>query len=215
VRSALLALLGVALLAFGLFVAAVGLVVRVTAGGAGTVAAEGTVSTPSRALVLPVSVITADPPGTSLGVSVRAGAVPLVLARAPRAGVTAVLRGVDHEVARDLETRPLRLGRDRVEGRAVLTPPAERAWTAVRTGRDATLTLNWRVEEEDEQVVVARADGLPGIDTRLRLTADVPRLATVATVAAIAGGLVALAGAALALGGLLRARRPPPPAPPA
>ncbi|HWH14115.1 MAG TPA: hypothetical protein VNT51_05165 [Miltoncostaeaceae bacterium] len=205
-RSALLAVLGTALLLFGGFVAALGVGVRVLGGDEGTVAASGVVETSAAALVLPVEVITADPPGTRLGIDVTAGEVPLLVARAPRAAVRSAVAGVEHEVARGLENRPLRLARTRVDGTPGGRVRTDGRWTATDRGTQRTLTLEWSVEERDEEVLVARLDGGAGFAVPVRLRADVPQLAQVATVAAMAGGLVALVGVLFALAGLLGMR---------
>jgi hypothetical protein len=136
-----------------------------------------------------------------------AGETPVFVGLAASADVDRWLGGVAHDVVRDVTVRPLDAAYTRHPGRLVQAPApaAQPFWVEQASGTGAQ-TLSWSLTAGTWTVVVANADGTPGVDVRAEVAAELPHLGAVAL------GLLALGAAALAAGLVLvvkGVRQPP------
>jgi hypothetical protein len=136
-----------------------------------------------------------------------AGETPVFVGLAASADVDRWLGGVAHDVVRDVTVRPLDAAYTRHPGRLVQAPApaAQPFWVEQASGTGAQ-TLSWSLTAGTWTVVVANADGTPGVDVRAEVAAELPHLG------AVAFGLLALGAAALAAGLVLvvkGVRQPP------
>jgi hypothetical protein len=169
--------------------------------------ADGYVDTPAVSLATDAAALTAERlelvtrPGDWVGwvrqLDVRIQVTPdeatdaVFVGLAPRAEVERYLSGVAHDEVIRLGAPDARY--DRHEGEIALPPPGlETFWTASTQGR-GTLTLDWQAEAGTWGLVVANADGSPGV--------AVEATAGVRTDALLPIGLVALLVALAFLGG--------------
>jgi hypothetical protein len=107
---------------------------------------------------------------------------------------------------------------DRADGvlRGVPRPGDQTFWLAETTGR-AGATLRWNLADGNYAVVVANADGSPGVTADVRGAAQIPHLAGLGgTMLGVGIGLILLAVALIVVGGTGLGRRhsDPPPAGP-
>lgn len=110
------------------------------------------------------------------------------------------LRGVEHSTVTDLDD-PEYVEHD--GGAPATDPAALDIWVAQSSGPD-TQSVEWTPEEGEWTAVVMNADGTAGVDVQADVGATVPVLDNVVTGLWIAGGALALIGAALVAVGLRR-----------
>lgn len=123
---------------------------------------------------------------------------PLFLGVARESDLAAWLRGIGHDQVRDVSVAPFSVSYLRQPGdlTSAPAPTGQRFWAAATSGAGGQV-LSWQVSEGRWAIVVANADGTPGVDARVRVAAKVPGLAGLAI------GLVVAGVAALAVGALL------------
>nr|WP_221380741.1 DUF4389 domain-containing protein [Actinoplanes polyasparticus] len=142
---------------------------------------------------------------------------PVFIGIAPQRSVDAWLSGTAHDQVTSLNEETPNYDRATGDVREVTGPATQTFWLASATGPDAT--LEWNVVDGEYAVVVANADGSPGITAGVRGAFQVPALgawgAGLLTVGIILG---LLAIGLIVLGGVGLGRRhsdPPPPVGPA
>jgi hypothetical protein len=116
---------------------------------------------------------------------------PIFVGIAPQSAVDSWLAGTAHDEFVGVTGNAARYDRATGVTRAVADPAAQPFWLVSGTGTGVA-TLQWTVVDGDFAVVVANADGSPGVAVEARGAIQVPRLA------ALGGGLLA-AGIVLGL----------------
>jgi len=181
----------------------------------------GTVSAPGFALVsdridLSTTGNWVPVPG-ALGttrVQATAGGPDVFLGIGPSDEVAAYLGSVRRSVVDDLGNDGAVVGREVGGGAPAGPPAAQQFWTEQASGAGRQ-QLDWDPGQGDWTAVVMNADGSPGVDTDLRVGAELPALTGIAW-GLLGGGTVLTAVAVLLI--VLAARRPraqhPPSAPP-
>ena len=168
-KKVVLIVLGAVLLLCGLGCAVPGALLTAVTGSDDTLASGfHEVATTTPALVSETTRITEATPtaGTDLGettlrVSARAGD-DVFLGVALASDVDRYLRGVEHDVIRDLEISPYRVETVRRDGLSIVNAPTdEEFWVAQAVG--TAPTLEWPVQEGDYRLVLMNADGSPGV----------------------------------------------------
>ncbi len=119
---------------------------------------------------------------------------------------------------RDLHFQPFSVSYDRQAGAlAPVSPPAkQKFWSAQSTG-GATQTLTWKITGGDWAIVVANADGSPGVDVQARLGAKFSWLGPLTITLLVVGIVLFLIGVfiiVLAVRGRRKMNQQPPPPPP-
>ncbi len=132
---------------------------------------------------------------------------PVFIGIAPESDVQAWLSGKAYDQVRDLAVGPFSVRYDRQPGTfaAVAAPGAQSFWEA-RSRGGATQTLTWPVAEGRWTVVVANADGSPGVTVDARLGAKLPWLGPL-SVGLIVGGVVLMVGGTAAIVGAVMGGR--------
>jgi len=117
---------------------------------------------------------------------------PLFIGIGPLADVRSWLGPAATDQVRDLHFAPFSVDYARQPGTlAAVTPPGtQKFWTARSTGA-TTQTLNWKITNGSWAIVVANADGSPGVDINARLGAKFSWLGPL-SIALIVIGLVLL-----------------------
>jgi hypothetical protein len=126
---------------------------------------------------------------------------------APQNEVIGWLGSTGIDQIKDLQFEPFSVTFKRVPGSiAAVSPPASQTfWTARGTG-SATQTLNWKVTKGNWAVVVANADGSPGVAVAARLGAKFSWLGPL-SIGLIIAGVVLLIIAVVVIILILRSRR--------
>jgi hypothetical protein len=137
---------------------------------------------------------------------------------APQSAIDAWLSGTAHDELTGVESGSARYDRTPGLARAVADPTAQTFWLAQASGAGTT-TLQWDAVSGQFAVVVANADGSPGVTANVRGAIQVPDLSALGGGLLAAGILLGLAALGLILaGGVGLGRRhsgPPPGAGPA
>jgi hypothetical protein len=201
----------------------------------------GFVSTDTRTLATPTAAITVEDVdleldrGTSTWlrpdrfgtVRVRATAPDggaLFVGVAPQSAVEAWLGPVAHDQVRDIAFGDVTYVR--AAGEASAGPPTAQGFWATQVSGPGTQTLSWPVTTGRWALVIARADGAPGVQARVDVGANIPSLTGIAVGLLVAGILgVVVCGTLVVVGAVGLGRRsggpsargpapaPPPPGP--
>ena len=132
---------------------------------------------------------------------------------APQAAVDAWLAGTAHDELTGLTNGTADYSRAVGSVRAAADPAAQPFWRASATG-PGDATLQWRVESGEYAVVVANADGSPGVSADVRGAVQVPELTALGGGLLAAGVVLGLLGVGLiVLGGVGLGRRHSEPSP--
>ncbi len=198
----------------------------ITAGGAlawahGSRDADGFLSTSSETLSTPTAALTsakvdinvggvgwfADHLGTIRITATSTNGKPIFVGIAPQTAVLGWLGTTGIDQIKDLQFEPFSVTLNRLPGSvAAVSPPGSQTfWTARGTG-STTQVLNWRVSQGNWAVVVANADGSPGVAVAARLGAKFSWLGPL-SVALIIAGVVLLVLAVVVIILILRGRR--------
>jgi len=130
---------------------------------------------------------------------------PVFVGVAPQADVDRYLGSVAHDKITNLSLRPFRVTYQRLPGAAALPgDPTAQSWTTFAAG-PGEQTLSWRMTNGQWAVVLANADGSPGVNVSVRAAAQVPGLGGIAIGLVIAGIVALVVGVLLIVAG---ARRP-------
>lgn len=112
---------------------------------------------------------------------------PVFIGVAPQANVDRYLGSAAHDRITNVSLTPFRVTYLHLPGTAALSgEPASQSWTASAAG-PGEQALSWRMTDGQWAVVVANADGSPGVDVRIRAAAQVPGLGGIAVGLAVAG----------------------------
>jgi hypothetical protein len=120
---------------------------------------------------------------------------PVFVGIAPNRDVTALLSGVDHVTLTGVEDGNPRYAPERGTAPSARTPEA-RIWTAQAAGT-GTVELTWKARPGTWALVVANADGQPGVRVRADVAATFPSLGWVAAGLLGAGAVLVVAGTLL------------------
>ncbi|HEX4432131.1 MAG TPA: hypothetical protein VHZ96_22870 [Frankiaceae bacterium] len=160
----------------------------------------------------------ADHLGTIRITATSTNGKPIFIGIAPQSDVVGWLGSTGIDQIDDLQFEPFSATFKRMPGSiaAVSAPGSQTFWTARSTGA-ATQTLNWKVTEGNWAVVVANADGSPGVAIAVRLGAKFSWLGPL-SIGLIIAGVVLFIIATVIIILILRSRRrrpqrPNPPVP--
>ena len=150
----------------------------------------------------------ADHLGTIRITATSTNGKPIFIGIAPQADVSGWLGVTGIDQIKDLQFDPFSVTFKRLPGAvAAVRPPATQTfWTARSTGTATAQTLNWKVTHGNWAVVVANADGSPGVAIGARLGAKFSWLGPL-SLGLIIAGVVLFVTAALVIILLLRSRR--------
>jgi len=147
---------------------------------------------------------------------------PVFVGVAPQSAVDAWLAGTAHDQLTGVTAGTARYDRTAGATQAATNPAAQPFWLASATG-SGTATLQWKVTDGEYAVVVANADGSPGVAVDARGAIQVPHMAALGGCLLTAGIVLGLIAVGLiVLGGVGLGRRhtepprgvgPPAPAP--
>jgi hypothetical protein len=120
---------------------------------------------------------------------------PLFIGIGPLADVRSWLGPASTDQVRDLHFAPFSVDYFRQPGTlaAVAAPGTQKFWTARSTGA-TTQTLNWKITNGSWAIVVANADGSPGVDVNARLGAKFSWLGPLSIALIIIGIVLLLIG---------------------
>jgi hypothetical protein len=138
---------------------------------------------------------------------------PVFVGVAPQSSVDAWLAGTAHDELTGVTAGAARYDRAAGATQAVANPAAQPFWLSSATG-SGTATLQWKVTGGEYAVVVANADGSPGVAVDARGAVQVPRLAAFGgglLTAGIVLGMIAVGLIVLGGVGLGRRHTEPPP----
>jgi hypothetical protein len=189
--------------------------------------ADGFLSTSTETFATPTAAMSTDKVDISVGgvgwfadhlgtiriTATSTNGKPIFVGIAPRSDVVGWLGSTGIDQIKDLQFDPFSVSFKRMPGSiAALNPPGSQTfWTARGTG-STTQTLNWKVTRGDWAVVVANADGSPGVAVAARLGAKFSWLGPL-SVGLIIAGVVLFIIATVVIILILRSRRrrPQPP----
>jgi hypothetical protein len=100
---------------------------------------------------------------------------PLFLGIARASAVDGWLAGTAHDQLLTVSNRTARYDRAAGPVRPVTAPTAETFWLATASGT-GSVVLNWRADDGDFAVVLANADGTPGVTGQVRVATQIPDL---------------------------------------
>jgi hypothetical protein len=141
------------------------------------------------------------------------GEAPVFVGIGHKDDVERYLAGVQHDVLTDVDFDPFRAHYDREPGTRTPAPPAaQRFWVASAHGSGVQV-LTWEVDSGSWSVVLMNADGSPGVDTRVKVGAEIPYALWIG-LGVLAIGILLAAGATLMIVKGWRRRPLPPVAPP-
>jgi len=124
----------------------------------------------------------------------------------PAEDVDAYLAGIAVTEVTDFDIAPFKLTRHDEPGEGTPAPPVDQPfWLASSTGADRA-SIDWKVRDGDYRLVVMNADGTLGVDTVSKAGVTLPRMASIAGGAAIAGLIALVAGLAALFVGARRSR---------
>ena len=214
-KRVVLIVLSIVLLALGALAAISGGTVMALFGSGNTLdSGAQQVSTPTAALVSPVTAIqNTSGVQTTLGrIRLRVTATSAEPGRqvfigiGPAAAVDRYLSHVAHDVATDVTLTPFRLTLARSAGTGSPAPPGSQPfWVVKASGTQASLT--WTVTDGSYRVVVMNADGSAPVRFSGQLALTVPHLFAIG-IGLLAGGIVVLLIGVLLLWAGIRARPP-------
>ena len=183
--------------------------------------ADGFLSTSAETLSTPTAALTsakvdisvggvgwfADHLGTIRITATSTNGKPIFVGIAPQSEVLGWLGTTGIDQIKDLQFEPFQVTFKRLPGSlAAVSPPGSQTfWTARGTG-STTQTLNWKVTRGNWAVVVANADGSPGVAIAATLGAKFSWLGPL-SVALIIAGVVLLIIAVVVIIVILRSRR--------
>jgi hypothetical protein len=199
----------------------------ITAGGFfawvdGSRGADGFLSTSTENLSTPTAALSsakvdinvggiswfADHLGTIRITATSTSGKPIFIGIAPQADVTRWLGATSVDRIKDLQFEPFSASLERLPGspEALKPPGAQTFWTA-RAGGATAETLTWKVTVGNWAVVIVNADGSPGVAVSARFGAKFSWLGPLGLWVIIAGVVVFLFAAVVAIL-LLRSRTP-------
>ncbi len=151
--------------------------------------------------------------GTVRITATSSAAKPVFVGIGAEPAVRSWLAGVASDRVHDLEVDPFSVDYARQPGSVkALSAPAGRTFWAARSTGSTTQTLTWPIRDGRWTIVVANADGSPGVAVDARLGAKLPWLGPLGVGLIVAGVVMVLAGTAgilIAFAG--RRRRSPSP----
>jgi hypothetical protein len=150
----------------------------------------------------------ADHLGTIRITATSTNGKPIFIGIAPQADISGWLGSTGVDQIKDLQFDPFSVTFKRLPGAvAAVRPPATQTfWTARSPGTTTAQTLNWKVTRGNWAVVVANADGTPGVAIAARLGAKFSWLGPL-SLGLIIAGVVLFLIAVLMIILLLRNRR--------
>lgn len=162
------------------------------------------VSTSSSAIVTPpIDIEGSAVPEIRFAVTAgRDGDAPVFVGLGPSDAVAEFLDGVAVAELDGLRGNPPRIQLDEIAGSAPAgAPEAQSFWVVSESGPGAQ-TMMWVLEPGDWTLVIMNADGLPGIETSLRIGVEAPWAAPLTAAFAITSAVSLLIGLALLVAGL-------------
>lgn len=157
----------------------------------------------------------ADVGGLRLSATAPAGR-PVFVGIAPQQAVDAWLTGAAHDQFLGMRAGTARYDRAAGVTRPVPAPASQRFWLASAVGT-GTPTVSWTVTDGEYAVVVANADGSPGVTADVRGAVQVPEMTALGSGVLVCGillGLIAIGLIVLGGVGLGRRHGTPPQGPP-
>jgi hypothetical protein len=216
VKRVILLVFGSVLMIIGLLVALGGGAVMAITGSDNTLqSGSQRLSTPTSALVTPVTNIshtagaTDDLGQPDLRLSLTGAPNPTFVGVGPADAVDRYLAGAQFEQVNDLEFDPFRLITSTVPGTGRPVPPSTQTfWVAQASGTDPA--INWKVTNGSYRLVIMNASGGPGVVTNGNVALRVPHLFAIGVSLLVGGLVVGLLGVLLLVLGLRsgRSRRP-------
>jgi hypothetical protein len=175
--------------------------------GTDSTASSGThtLQTSTAALVAPIDDIS-DTNGVAtvvgqprLRMVADASQRPVFIGIGRAADVDRYLAGVAVDRVTDFELTPYRLTTVRQNGTRSASPPTAQKFWVARATSSATATLRWKIQDGNYRVVLMNADGTPGVSAGAAVSLRVPKLFAIGVGILVAGLVIALFGALLAV----------------
>jgi hypothetical protein len=136
-------------------------------------------------------------------------AKPVFLGLAPTGDVDGYLRGVGHDDVRDIDVDPARVDYTAHSGGGPASPPGEQTFWERSDAGTGTRTVSWQLATGDWTVVVMNADGTAGVHADLDLGGTLPVLRGATIGLFVGGGLLLVGGVLLVVLPLATRRRDP------
>ena len=149
-------------------------------------------------------------------IEAQTGEAPIFVGIGHKDDVERYLADVEHDVLTDVDFDPFRAHYDRAPGTRTPAPPtAQTFWVASAHGA-GTAELTWETDDGSWSVVLMNADGSPGVDTRVKVGAEIPYALWIGLGILVVGILLAACATLMIVNGWRRRPLPPvaPPPPP-
>jgi hypothetical protein len=146
-------------------------------------------------------------------IEAQSGEAPIFVGIGHKDDVQRYLADVEHDVLTDVDFDPFRAHYDRQAGTQTPEPPAAQTFWVASAHGSGTQSLTWETDDGSWSVVLMNADGSPGVDTRVKVGAEIPYALWIGLGIVLIGILLA-AGATLMIVKGWRRRPLPPVAPP-